>query len=52
MLRLLTLLLICLVTPLRALTLTPLAEGLSHPWGLVILPDGEWLVGERPGCCA
>lgn len=49
MLRLLTLLLICLVTPLRALTLTPLAEGLSHPWGLVILPDGEWLVGERPG---
>jgi glucose/arabinose dehydrogenase len=49
MLRLLALLLICLITPLRALTLTPLVEGLIHPWGLVLLPDGEWLVGERPG---
>lgn len=32
-----------------ALTRTVLAEGLEHPWGLVQLPDGDWLVTERPG---
>ena len=49
LLRLLVLLLICLVSPLRALTLTPLVEGLNHPWGLALLPEGGYLIGERPG---
>jgi glucose/arabinose dehydrogenase len=26
-----------------------IAEGLEHPWGLEILPDGRMLVTERPG---
>lgn len=26
-----------------------IADGLSHPWGMDQLPDGRWLVTERPG---
>ncbi|WP_313352844.1 PQQ-dependent sugar dehydrogenase [Paracoccus sp. (in: a-proteobacteria)] len=28
---------------------TPLIEGLQHPWGMALLPDGEMLVTERAG---
>ncbi|MCW1919893.1 PQQ-dependent sugar dehydrogenase [Rhodobacter sp. KR11] len=37
------------VLPDVALTVTPLAQGLEHPWGMEELPDGRWLVTERPG---
>ncbi|WP_297800959.1 PQQ-dependent sugar dehydrogenase [uncultured Brevundimonas sp.] len=26
-----------------------IASGLEHPWGLALLPDGNWLVTEKPG---
>lgn len=32
-----------------ALTQTTIVDGLEHPWGLAGLPDGSWLVTERPG---
>ncbi|GAA0870539.1 PQQ-dependent sugar dehydrogenase [Brevundimonas basaltis] len=32
-----------------ALAHTVLASGLVEPWGLALLPDGRWLVTERPG---
>ena len=32
--------------PVRAVTV---AQGLEHPWGLAFLPDGRYLVTERPG---
>ncbi len=31
------------------ITVTPLADGLDHPWGIAVLPDGRLLVTERSG---
>lgn len=33
----------------RGFAVTVLAEGLEHPWGMARLPNGDFLVSERPG---
>ena len=33
----------------RAMTHSVIASGLVEPWGLALMPDGRWLVTERPG---
>ncbi|WP_029086983.1 PQQ-dependent sugar dehydrogenase [Brevundimonas aveniformis] len=37
------------VTTQAAYTVSPMAEGLDHPWALQQLPSGHWLVTERSG---
>jgi glucose/arabinose dehydrogenase len=32
-----------------ALSHSVVASGLMHPWGLALMPDGRWLVTEKPG---
>ncbi|MGL4397319.1 MAG: PQQ-dependent sugar dehydrogenase [Hyphomicrobium sp.] len=35
--------------PASAITVSEIAKGLEFPWGLQFLPDGRFLVTERPG---
>lgn len=37
------------VTTRADLTHRIVATGLEHPWGLALMPDGRWLITERPG---
>ncbi|MEM7054512.1 MAG: PQQ-dependent sugar dehydrogenase [Pseudomonadota bacterium] len=36
-------------TEYQMVELDQLAEGLSNPWGLAVLPDGRFLITEKPG---
>ena len=33
----------------ESVTVTELTDGLSNPWGVVQLPNGDFLINERPG---
>lgn len=35
--------------PETAISIETFAQGLVNPWGIAPLPDGQWLVTERPG---
>ncbi len=35
--------------PLEPVALTPVVEGLAHPWGMAWLPNGDLLITERGG---
>ena len=37
------------VTTQGTLTHNVIASGLENPWGLALLPDGNWLITEKPG---
>ncbi len=32
-----------------SIEVTPIAGGLEHPWSVEVLPDGAYIVSERPG---